>query len=478
MRRVKCDETPGACEKCTSTGRSCDYDLQRLPRGAKGPNRHRGVENRNFSFMEIAEGLPWAVTSDERRCFFHFQCQTVPTLLEFFDSLLWQRLVLKMASSEPAVYHAVVALSAVHQDLEMHGLVLPGTKLLNIRYRFALEQCGRSFAILGRRSASRDPCLKEVMLVCCLLFVVICLLRTQYIDAFHHLQSGLRILEEIKIQRHQHEKLCLEPGLIRAFEHLESHSLRYGMAQIRQIDEKGPIGDNQSVFDSVEDARLGFHPIACAVFRFVDQCICLSEAYIGSNYGVLHSKQMRLLSTLGRFGSSFESFCSNRNFNHKEQRGADILRLLHRSLTLSTTACMVKSESIIEGYTFEYRTQLSMVEDIMARYSERPIFILENGIIPTLFFAALRCRDLDVRYHAVKLLRSWPHREGTFDSNWVALLSLESMRAQGLMPKNSSYTIEDVIRADQSITTRLREIREALIRNSVKKDSPCHNFTN
>lgn len=151
---------------------------------------------------------------------------------------------------------------------------------------------------------------------------------------------------------------------------------------------------------------------------------------------------------------------------------------LHRNLTLSITACLVKSESILEGYTLEYKIQLSMVEDIMARYPERSIFILENGIIPTLFFAALRCRDLDVRYHAVKLLRSWPHREGTFDSNWVACLSLESMRTQGLMPKNSSYTTEDVIRVDQSITNRFRGIRAALIRNSVMQATPSHNFTN
>lgn len=108
--------------------------------------------------MEIAEGLPWVVTSDERGCFFHFHCHTVPTLLEFFDSLRWQWLVLKIASSEPPFTTPWWrSLSAVHQDLEMHGLLLPGARLLNIRHRFALEQCDRSFAILGRSECVARP---------------------------------------------------------------------------------------------------------------------------------------------------------------------------------------------------------------------------------------------------------------------------------------------------------------------------------
>ncbi|CEL11887.1 hypothetical protein ASPCAL14982 [Aspergillus calidoustus] len=31
LQHIKCDEAPESCRNCTSTGRSCEYDLQRLP---------------------------------------------------------------------------------------------------------------------------------------------------------------------------------------------------------------------------------------------------------------------------------------------------------------------------------------------------------------------------------------------------------------------------------------------------------------
>ncbi|KAL5337900.1 hypothetical protein BJX70DRAFT_219717 [Aspergillus crustosus] len=193
LRHTKCDEAPGSCKKCTSTGRICDYDLQRLPRSGKATARDL-VSHEEQLPIKVADSFRWAITSDERRCYSHFQHHTLPTLSEFFDSPLLQELILQMSLSEPAVYHAVVALSAIHQDQDMYGMLQTGQDLQNEYHRFALDQCGRSFSLLSHRGSSQDPRFREVMLLCCLLFVLMQLLRGQYDEAFQHLQSGLRVL--------------------------------------------------------------------------------------------------------------------------------------------------------------------------------------------------------------------------------------------------------------------------------------------
>lgn len=142
-----------------------------------------------------------SMTSDEQRCFSHFQYRVLPALGDFFDSVLWRKLVLQMGSKERAVFHAAVALSAIYQDIEVSGAPLPGQDLCNDWHYFAMDQAGRSLANLNSRSVSHDPHRQEVVLVCCLLFLLMELLRGRYDEAFQHLHAGLQILNELKAHK-------------------------------------------------------------------------------------------------------------------------------------------------------------------------------------------------------------------------------------------------------------------------------------
>lgn len=56
-----------------------------------------------------------------------------------------------MSHQEPAVSHALVAVSVLHEDIEARGEPLVREDLACRRHRFALEQYGRSLAILNER---------------------------------------------------------------------------------------------------------------------------------------------------------------------------------------------------------------------------------------------------------------------------------------------------------------------------------------
>ncbi|KAJ9294603.1 transcriptional regulator family: Fungal Specific TF [Paecilomyces variotii] len=440
-RHIKCDEAPDSCKNCTSTGRSCEYDLQRLPRSSTVSTAKESGPLKLIP-REITDGLRWAVTTDERRCYSYFKSQTISTLSGFFDSPLWQEILPQRSVSDPAVYHAVVALSAVHQDLEMHGLPLPGQDLQNAWNRFALDQCGRSFTLLSRRHASQDPYFREVILMCCLLFVITQLLRSQYDEAFRHLQSGLKILDEAKENpREPPVAHCI----VEAFTNLEIQSIQLGACEValenNGFEHQICIFDTPEIFSSFQEARRSLDSILGAVFRFLTRCGGLSEQEILSDYEALHKKQLELLSQCNGFGSRFELFCGSRTFNAKEQRGADMMRLVQRFLALTVKICLLRDETALDYYTSEHETHILMAAEIMTRFPDRPSVTLDIGIIPPLYSAAMWCRDHNVRRRAIAVLKSWPHREGPFESEWTAWVASEQLKAETMSNLEESSRI-------------------------------------
>lgn len=380
--------------------------------------------------MKIADGVRWAITSDERRCYSYFQYHTVPTLLEIFDSALWQELILRASISEPAVYHAVVSLSAVHQDSEKYGMPLPGQDLQNDWHRFALEQCGRSFSLLSQRHSSQDPRFREIMLLCCLLFVITQLLRGRYDEAFQHLLSGLKVLNEARAAGRFEGPLA--QCIIAAFRSLETQSWEYGFRRDSSMSEPDhqayPLRDFRD-FSNLCEARQVLDSLAHTAFRFSTKCKDLSERDILSNYGSLHQRQLQLLSQLSGFADRFELFCSRNKLNQKGRRAADIVRLVCCSLNIPVKTALIRDEPTLERYVPEYEKQLTMVEEILDKYPERPSVTLDTTILPPLYYAAMWCRDYGVRCRAIAALQSWPHREGAFDSNWIAFLALQRIKA-------------------------------------------------
>ncbi|GLB08386.1 hypothetical protein AtubIFM57258_004275 [Aspergillus tubingensis] len=436
-RRVKCDETPGACHRCTSTGRVCDgYEVQRLPL----------VKNSGTKISaDLGSGFRWTITSDERRCFSYFQHHTAPTFREMFDSALWQHLVLQMGQSEPAVYHATVALSAIHKDSETRGMPLaanfPG-RSQGPWLRFAQEQLGRAFQILIRRRASPDPRLRNVTLLCCLLFVLSDLLQGHYDSAFTHLQSGLHILRELQAERElvapTPRQDLVERCLVAAFAQLDIISAHYGVGGpllcIDSLPTQWQLRPTSAVgFANLKEARAAFNLVTSAAYRFMISGMGLSNGEITRNYTTIQSSQLRARSLASRFWQSFEPFyrSSYPILDRKEQRSAELIHLQYLALMVSLdTTPLAGNEAALAAFTPALEKIVSFAESIMVRFPERPSVSIEVGVLPPLYDGAMICRDYRVRWRAIKLLRAWPHREGPFDSNWILALAEEALRLE------------------------------------------------
>ncbi|PWY63631.1 C6 zinc finger domain protein [Aspergillus eucalypticola CBS 122712] len=419
VRHIKCDEAPGSCRNCTSTGRACDgYDLHRFP------------IKRALCLPALGTGAEGIMTSDEKRGFSYFQYRLVPDLVGFFDSWLWQKLVLQMCHSDPAVCHAVNMVSAIHQDAEERGMRLAGEDLQNPKHRFALEQAVRSFAHLQKRRASLDPQLREVVLVCCLLFVMAELLLGEFARAFVHLRSGTRILEEslrlgIPVDR------CLSETL-RVLNSQSSHVGDFESKSCFQSEEEDErdIGLLEE-FDNLKVARQCFQRVMYSVVPFIATVWRLPQREILANYKPLWTKRMRLLSSVKHLAERFEVFYQRKyaTLNAKEQIGADIVRLqlVGKIIVLKTCLLDVYDHRLL---TLEYSNLLLGYEKFMDKLSCRPTITLDYGLSFGLFAVASKCPDLGIRLRAVEALRRLPHYEGMMNSNAGAGIAVEAIKLE------------------------------------------------
>ncbi|KAF7596983.1 hypothetical protein BBP40_011349 [Aspergillus hancockii] len=128
--------------------------------------------------------------------------------MDSFDSTLL-KFIPRTSQPEPAVYHAVVAFSAIREDYVTKEMPLPIHESHSSWQEFAL----RSFRPL--------------------FFVLLDLVQGQYDDAFSHLQSGLRIL--LKSEAHRQllaptlQEEVVEQSLVAVFAHLDILSSHYGI---------------------------------------------------------------------------------------------------------------------------------------------------------------------------------------------------------------------------------------------------------
>lgn len=345
---------------------------------------------------------------------------------------------MQISHVDPAVYHAANMLGALHEDSNANEMRLSGENLQRARHRFAIQQASRAYTRLSQRQASNDPQYREVVLVCCLLFVMSELLLGRYDNAFQHLHSGLCILKET---RDYDPKIGLDGSLVQAFERLDVESSHFGPGT-PFLFTHFEIGDDVHIpepflrMQNVPDIHRSMNLLLNMGIPFLARCWAVSPAEIAAEYNDLFQRQQRILSLNIEFQHLFEIF--HHEFYHtlcgREQQSVDLLKLQNLGHTLSVKTCLIKGP-VPASLTPEYISLLSAYQAFSAKSLDRPTFILDYGVIPGLWTVASRCPDYSIRLQAIKALRDWPHCEGILNSNLVAGVSLKflesDLRAQG-----------------------------------------------
>ncbi|KAE8349570.1 C6 zinc finger domain protein [Aspergillus coremiiformis] len=453
IRRVKCDEARPSCRRCISTGRSCDgYGV--WGGGSSAGRRHSdGPQAYNVLTQRAALSIAHPMSDVEKVYWEWFIHRSAVKLRGVFSSTFWDALVVQASLEVPAVLHAVLALSSVHK----HGLLgMDGSKeacsRLDPREQFTLRQYNKSICYLRSHLAVRTREAIHVTLITCMIFICLEAMRGRYTVGRVHLQNGLKLLREIMngIPIEGEDAIMLradtktiDNDLVDAIARFNLHSALFGYSLepsvvIVQDPERRrcPL-----MFQSVKHARQHlegfFFEIHCLQDRFHRIQASGELEYQSELYERQHRLQANLVTWLGTYKASYTHLKATMN-------GRDTLadKLLHAYYIIATvmasTCLTYADESIYDSYTEAFLSVIVRLIDIlvvvspgvtaretsgrcMASFS----FIADMGLIPPLYYTAIKCRVPRIRRQAAKLLISAAHREGLLDGSLAARIVVE-----------------------------------------------------
>ncbi|KAF6806514.1 hypothetical protein CSOJ01_08796 [Colletotrichum sojae] len=182
VRKVKCDEAKPACDRCTNTGRICDgYSL------LAGIAVHAG-DGWELILRNPDDVFPGAASPHEGRALQYFRDAAGPSMAGTADPHFWTHVVLQFSALQPAVRHAVIAISDLHERAAA-GAEEPGAPTL-----LALQHYNASIRELEHVAhRNRQP----VVLLVCILFVCIEFMRGDKDAAVKHCRHGVEIVRNV-----------------------------------------------------------------------------------------------------------------------------------------------------------------------------------------------------------------------------------------------------------------------------------------
>ncbi|KAF4637900.1 hypothetical protein G7Y89_g190 [Cudoniella acicularis] len=430
IRRVKCDEEKPHCRRCTSTGRKCDgysQDLLALP-----------TEDTSSGILiqRISTHVPG--TTEEKRGFSYFTNQTAPELNGFYSSGFWEHLILQASYNEPALRHTVIAIGALHEKFSQKRLG-QSPEQESQELEFALNQYTKAIGHLRRALA----CGKQTPLTCllaCILFVCFESLRGYYASAIVHLQSGLKILRDLRRQAHND---LVENTITPLFLRLSMQSILY-IDTREQEDRKAfakelthvvsklkPIPNS---FETLEEARTSLNETTDSLFRMFYMCDgnVPMASQPANTYGIYQKYDKRLV----EWNTSFEKFMAAKSasFTSKQIRGAALLKIHETTARIMGKATpspqdprafaeAVNCPKKFEGYKAEFQTIINLSKSLIAatdqdgKSGKTPLtFSTDLGLVAPLYYTAVKSASKPQRLEALELLRCCPRREGMWDS--------------------------------------------------------------
>ena len=115
-RHVKCDETRPFCQRCVKGGRECGYGP--IDSAHKRPQGALRIIHYVVKVPRSSSDYPNDTTLENGSLDF-FRNRTSSEIAGCLVSQLWSKFVLQVASSQPAVRHAIIALAALHEQCQM-----------------------------------------------------------------------------------------------------------------------------------------------------------------------------------------------------------------------------------------------------------------------------------------------------------------------------------------------------------------------
>ncbi|KAK4555452.1 hypothetical protein LTR86_007204 [Recurvomyces mirabilis] len=414
---------------CTTCKRCSGYEIIRV---AQPTNTTR--DGTQLRWVRPALQAPYH-SDKEKSAFLSFQSHVLQGLIGLFDSRVWSSHVLPIAASEPSVRHSVIALGC----LQLYRHHADEADLQEL----ALQHYGKAVHTLRCGMMRPERTSAQLCLVACLLFVVFEFQQHNWEMGLIHLQSGIELIKEIDPTSKKSSTLPKRPlePLKEAFGRLDIQTCLFTSRQIQLV----PAAEHAimpqlpalSSFSNVQEASQLLEILLVAMqelTRAVKEQMTPSEDLSADVHADLQIQLTRQLVSLARWQQSMDTLWATLSSN-QDRQAAKVLQVQHLSCKLVVSNSLSNgNESLWDGFLDDFTQLLGYAEDfiIMASTADKdsPAFTLDIGVIPALYFTAIKCRDPLLRRHATTLLRKCKSQEGPWYGPQQAQLAEQVIRLE------------------------------------------------
>ncbi|KAL4861220.1 hypothetical protein BDV12DRAFT_180585 [Aspergillus spectabilis] len=424
IRKVKCGEEKPYCLRCTSTGRKCEYVGTIYGTYSSAPA---------ISSVILAVDNPLSSRQNtvwrERRAFAYYFQHAAP-LVGGLDADFWSNIVPQVCRSEPAVWDAIISISAL---FECHDKSPP-----NQNYRDALGWYSRAVSAVRRR-LERGGMDVFVGLISCVLFICIEALQGGIEESLRLYRQGVHLILALREQiacgtLPKNDVYLLEDTLVPIFIRLGTIANSGGISIGKLLREPG-----QTVvqgFSSLKSARESIILLTAEVQLFQADC----EEHHESSFAAkapeeLLNKQACLSASLSRWRAAFTNLMEHLRTNNtlsREQTSTGALLFSHyETLYVLVGICTSPIKCTTDRYlsNFQEIVEQSRIALLASARSDgtQPPFTFDIGVAFPLLVVSLRCSDSRTRRAAIALMSKAPQVQGFYGKPFAIAFSQRIM---------------------------------------------------
>jgi len=377
--------------------------------------------------MSIKSLLIPLPSGKDSRGFDYFRHNTLAGLMGFMhDSEFWNSTVLQFCEASPAVLHAVLGLSALHENLlnDKRNDTMSSADLV------FLKQYNKSIKLLQSSQENQAVC---ITLICCILFICLENFSGNYDRALAHLQSGLSILEK---WRKEDLKSASE---IRVRENLTQVFRRFDLQATTFMNSRQPMinattfsdhlsendAPSPTAFSSLQEAQEELDRIA---IRLV-YVLTLKSAAKGSSTRTILLQG--LAARCSCWKKAFDAFSERESprMNTKDLR-LSVMLGLHFQTAFLMLEVKVNPVLHAEETNIKFMRIVNLSRSlIQSGISLKPSYSSEMGVIAPLYFTSMSASP-HIRQQAIDLLRTVKGKEGPWDPRTTSRIAEEVMIAE------------------------------------------------
>ncbi|KAJ5144070.1 uncharacterized protein N7515_002857 [Penicillium bovifimosum] len=444
IRRVKCGEERPSCLRCSSTGRKCDFEERPSP---------STVSIISPSALSSNTNTVWR----ERRAFAYYFEFAASSVGGGLDLDFWRTIVPQVCRDEPAVWDAIIAISALFetskQGLDAFSQRKKGPDSLSQSHQDALGWYSRSVSAVRQR-IERGSVDIFVGLISCVLFICIEAVQGNAEGALQLYRQGVQLILTMRPQIASgaipaNKAALLEETIIPIFVRLAAIAPAIAGTPVTALLRDTEISSAQT-FDSLRAARQGIVYLAVEIPLFERDCMKhLIQPHVTRVPEEFITQAFSLGARLRNWHIAFENLMHRlrgKGVLSMQQIGTSaLLSSYHDMLFVMLQTCTSLSLMQFDAYlpNFQNIVEQSTIalEASIRSDGTQPPFTFELSVGLPLWFTSVRCREPRTRRAALALLHRSPHIQGFYECSFGAAVSQKIMELEEsqAMAMNATY---------------------------------------